>query len=215
MPHLVGYRLLQVGHWGFASRHIEEGQMLCRWTASRPSEPDGDFQFDGQRLPVASRSLDAVILPHALELCPSPHRLLREVDRVLRDRGRVIVFGFSPVAPWSLGQRLRPQGYPATASLYRLGRVCDWLDLLDFEVVRVIRYGVGFPYLPPDGVELDRPGWWRLPALLAQAYVVMAHKRVVPVTPLRLPRRRRVSVLPAGMPEPTSRLSQSNLRESA
>ena len=55
---------------------------------------------DFAELPFASQSLDLVVLPHALEFAAEPHRVLREVERVLIPEGQVIVCGFNPASLW-------------------------------------------------------------------------------------------------------------------
>lgn len=171
-----------------------------------------DIRFDGRTLPLASGSLDAVVMPHSLELMPDPHRLLREVNRVLSDRGQVLLLGFNPYGPWSLGQRLRLRGsgYPAADRLIALGRVRDWLQLLDFEVTEMRRFGPGFPWLPRSGVSLPATAAYWLISGLAPAYLVTARKRVVPIRPI--PNRwrvRRPALVGRGMPEPTARSGHS------
>lgn len=211
LPHLFGYRLLQIGEWGFDRDLLQSSATLCHWVVGRSAESGVDVITDGESLPVSSRCLDAVILPHSLELVRSPHRLLREVDRVLCDHGCMVVLGFNPHAPWSLWSRLARRGRAAEMMrgrrCYPLGRVCDWLGLLDFDVLKMTRFGVGFPYLPPAGVDAEGPDWRRLPAMLSLAYMVVARKRVVPLTPVRHARRQvGVSPMPGGMPEPTPRI---------
>jgi SAM-dependent methyltransferase len=211
LPHLFGYRLLQIGEWGFDRELLQSSATLCHWVLGRSVRSDVDVIMDGESLPVCSRCLDAVILPHSLELARSPHHLLREVDRVLCDHGHVVILGFNPYAPWSLGSRLTRRGR-ATEMMrerrcYPLGRVCDWLDLLNFDVLKMTRFGVGFPYLGTAGVDAEGPDWRRLPAMFSLAYLVVARKRVVPLTSIRPVRRRSgASPVPGGMPEPTPRI---------
>ena len=59
-----------------------------------------------EALPLASSSLDLVVLPHALELARDPHATLREVERVLVPEGRVVIAGFNPASLWGASQRL-------------------------------------------------------------------------------------------------------------
>lgn len=215
LPHLFGYRLLQVGDWSIDRELLESGATLCNWVLGRPGTAGADAIVDGESLPVCSSCVDAVILPHSLELASSPHRLLREVDRILCDHGHVVILGFNPYAPRLLWSRLAPRG-PAgdgrRRRCYPLGRIRDWLTLLDFDVVGMTRLGVGFPYLPDAGVDAEGAGWRRLPAMLSQTYVVVARKRVVPLTPLRPAWRRRRAPVPAGMPEPTPRVGEAARR---
>ncbi|MDN5862183.1 MAG: class I SAM-dependent methyltransferase [Salinisphaera sp.] len=179
--------------------------MLCRWVAACDRQFDCDLLFDGGRLPIASGSLDAVVLPHSLEQAASPYRLLREVDRVLCHRGQLLIQGFNPWSPWAQRQRLRRPGlrYPARR-LVPFGRIVDWLSLLDYDVNQARRYAWGFPWASRAGLDLANAGWRGLPALLAPAYVVLARKRVMPVTPAWAPRRRRVH---GQVAEPSARMS--------
>ncbi len=95
-------------------------------------------------LPFRSDSIDLVILPHTLELCTEPHRLLREVDRVLAPHGRIILVGFNTLSLWSLYARWQAklqswqdrstfeQCVPQQTVLLSMLRVKDWLQLLGY-----------------------------------------------------------------------------------
>ena len=125
------------------------------------------------------------------------------------------IMGFNPYSPWAMRQRLGQwfKRAPRERRYYALGRVCDWLDLLDYELLSANRFGVGFPYLSADGMDVGNAGMWRIPASTAQAYTVVARKRVMAMTQQRKLQRR--SVMPArGMPEPSTRLGESFLGES-
>ncbi|MDT0635142.1 class I SAM-dependent methyltransferase [Spectribacter hydrogenooxidans] len=208
-----GYRILQIGRWGVPGDVLESCPMLCRWVADSQPDTPADIRFDGHTLPLASGSLDAVVMPHSLELTPDPHRLLREVNRVLSDRGQVVLLGFNPFGPWALGQRLRRRGsgYPAIGRLVALGRVRDWLQLLDFEITEMRRFGPGFPYLPRSGIALPPTAAYWLVSALAPAYLVTARKRVIPLRPISNRWRvRRPALAGRGMPEPTARAGNSH-----
>lgn len=213
LPHLFGYRLLQIGDWRLDRNLLESGATLCNWVLGRAGAPGADVIIDGQSLPISSGCVDAVILPHSLELASSPHRLLREVERILCDHGHVVILGFNPYAPWLLWSRLTRRGRTGDMlrhrRCYSLHRIRDWLDLLDFDVVGMTRFGAGFPYLPAAGIDAGGADWRDLPAILSLAYVVVARKRKVPLTPVRPARRqRRAAPVPAGIAEPTPRIGQ-------
>lgn len=103
-------------------------------------------------LPFECGSLDLVVMPHVLEFNENPHQILREVERVLRPEGTVIISGFNPRSLWGVRRLLGPKaGYPWRGSFITLPRLKDWLALLGFEVG-----AVGFAcYAPP----LSHPGW--------------------------------------------------------
>ena len=97
-------------------------------------------------------SLDLVLLPHVLEFNDHPHQILREVERVLRPEGSVLICGFNPRSLWGMRRALGSKaGYPWCGNFIALPRLKDWLALLGFEVVA----GRFACYAPP----LTNPGW--------------------------------------------------------
>ena len=62
-------------------------------------------------------------------------------------RGRIGWRRFIP--SWRQWLGLRYRAFPAGARFIGLGRLSDWLELLDFEICEVRRYGVGFPWKRP------------------------------------------------------------------
>lgn len=146
---------------------------------------EGDLVADDAMLPLASGSCDAIILGFALEFSARPHRLVREAERVLNDRGVLIAIGQSPlgIAAWPRMLGLPGRGLPRGASLVRAGRLRDWLDLLDFEVEQQLGFAAGWPW---RGAARRASG-----AALADCYALVARKRVAPITPARMAQRRR------------------------
>jgi SAM-dependent methyltransferase len=148
---------------------------------------------DFDALPFDSVSLDLVVLPHALELARDPHLALREVERVLRPEGRVVILGFNPSSMWGVRQRLSHLGERFAAGrgpeliLPRAGeflgprRLRDWLHLLSFEVENG-RFGC---YRPPfrsekwlgrfEWIEHAGERWW---PRFGAVYSLTAVKRV-------------------------------------
>lgn len=178
---MFGYHLLTVGGWG---RHVHRPG-ACRirhHTLLDAAGIDTDVVAIPTRLPVASASVDVVVLPHTLELTPDSHAVLREAHRVLVGEGRVIVMGFSPASPW----RLR---VPWSRRLVSRGRLTDWLALLDFEVERVDKHSWSVPFGFTRVDEWFRrrvDEGWPVPT---GAYFLVARKRVAALTPVGLARR--------------------------
>ena len=142
-----------------------------------------------EALPFEARSVDIMLLPHALDFSEDPHQVLREVSRVLTPEGHVLILGFNPFSLWGLWRLLRRRNYaPWCGRFLQLSRIKDWLKLLDFELVR----GSMLYYRPPLSSEtamerlrfLDKAGdrWW---PLAGAVYLLVAKKRVVGMTPLR------------------------------
>ncbi|RZI43287.1 SAM-dependent methyltransferase [Herbaspirillum sp. HC18] len=140
---------------------------------------------DFTELPFASQSLDLIVLPHVLEFASEPHQILREVERVLRPEGQVIITGFNPASLWGLRQvagRLTGAHFlPQDGEFISLPRLKDWLKLLSMEVNRG-HFGC---YAPPCLTEkwltrfafMEQAGdrWW---PYLGAVYVVQAIKRI-------------------------------------
>jgi SAM-dependent methyltransferase len=182
LPDIFGRCILQVGSWGRGDQLLEACETLHHAILGTVPDFGAGLVTEPERLPVADRAVDGVLLPHTLEFTRSPHNLLREASRILTDRGRLFVLGFNPWGTWGLRQRLglRYRAFPPGARFYSVGRVCDWLELLDFEVTEVRRFGVGFPWHEPRS---DGEAWSIGSVLgpLSEAYLVAAKKRVLPV----------------------------------
>jgi SAM-dependent methyltransferase len=183
-----------------------------------PDEPRGSLVQIAhfEELPFDTRSLDLVVLPHVLEFAHDPHQVLREVDRVLRPEGRLIVTGFNPVSLWGLREAvpralvrplLPPQAHPIV-----LHRLRDWCKLLSFEIDST-HYGC-FRLPLGSGAWLDRMGfmeragdrWW---PLCGAVYLVSAVKRVQAMRLVGRARKRAVRgtvvALPSAHYEPSER----------
>jgi SAM-dependent methyltransferase len=134
-------------------------------------------------LPVATQSMDLVLLPHVLEFAADPHQILREIDRVMMPEGRLIVIGFNPWSMWGLRQALGRRGeeHPWCGDFISMVRLKDWLALLGFDVSA----GRLACYAPPLANErwLGRFGfmeaagdrWW---GIAGGVYMMQAIKRV-------------------------------------
>ncbi len=87
-------------------------------------------------LPIATNSVDLVLLPHVLEFNSNPHQILREVQRILIPEGHVIISGFNPRSLWGIRRWFGSSRYdfPWRGNFIALPRLKDWLTLLDFEM---------------------------------------------------------------------------------
>ena len=187
---VFGFHALQLGLPELDA--LRSNRMPHRWVASderaAPIVTDEALpraalalQLDYDALPFDSASLDLVVLPHTLELAQDPHQTLREVERVLRPEGRVVVVGFNPASLWGLRQRAghmkRGLGLGRGQSLYLpssgefIGywRLRDWLRLLSFEV------------------ELGRFGCWR--SGIEQTWRAESDREFSPAEEMELARR--------------------------
>lgn len=209
---IFGEQCLQLGLWGEPRAFLKFARTQRCASIADPDNVIGDALPDtiGQlhRLPVASDSIDAVILPHTLEFSDRPHAILREVQRVLRSDGHVVVLGFKPGGVWGLRRLLPGAGLPPTVeTLISDRRLADWLQLLDMRIHRQLRYFFRWPVsgnrrLSSPVWERHGRRWW---PELAACYMLTAQKRLVTLTPVRKPWLPRPKVV-GGLVKPTPRV---------
>ncbi|MFZ9406813.1 MAG: class I SAM-dependent methyltransferase [Burkholderiaceae bacterium] len=133
-------------------------------------------------LPFADDSLDLVVAPHAFEHSADPRQVLREIHRVLRPEGRLVMSGFNPVSLWGAQRMLGWRDLQETDGPWvSLPRLKDWFALLGLECQHT-RHGVYRPCLRTERWLrrtrfLERAGdrWW---PICGAVYIAVAVKRV-------------------------------------
>jgi len=203
---VFGFELLQVGAWGPA-HHLLDGARTQHTTLVAPQRGAGvTLCAPLDSLPFRSESIDAIFLPHTLELVEDPYAVLRDAERVLCAEGCLMICGFNPFSGWGVRRAFakqvgRPPFPPATRRMLSERRLRDWVALLGFDVDSVYGY-LGLLPTKGRGTEIrPRPSW------TAGAYLLKARKRVKAITLVRPRRRARQRVLvPAA--EPTTKVGR-------
>jgi SAM-dependent methyltransferase len=201
---VFGFELLQVGTWG-PSQHLLGGARTQHATLLAPDlSPGVTLCAPLASLPFASDSIDAILLPHTLELVEDPYAVLREAERVLCAEGCLMICGFNPFSGWgarrSFSRYLRRRTFPPqTRRMLSERRLRDWMALLDFEVASVYGYLGPMPITRrprklADGT-IRQAEYRSRRALTAGAYLLKARKRVQTLTLVRPRRRTRNLVL--------------------
>jgi SAM-dependent methyltransferase len=185
LPQIFGYHALAVEPpWSLSP--LQSSRIGHRILVSHHRQPLGEgvpLLAAAEALPLASRSLDLVVLVHTLEGSPHPHALLREVDRLLIPEGHLVIIGFDPWSLWgavNLLPRWRAE-LPQPLSLLSRQRVTDWLALLGYRLTASATIALPLPpwgWLPPP--RLQR--WW---PLSHGAWLLVARKQISTVTPIR------------------------------
>ena len=185
LPGLFGRSIIQIGSWGQGETLIESAPMPCKAVLGTAGAPGEGAVTRSGALPLPKGVADVILLPHSLEYATSPHRLLREADRVLSSRGHLLILGFNPFSWWGLRHRLgATPALPLDGRFLSRHRVCDWLHLLDFDVLDIHRFGAGLPWLRPTARgEGRRLRYWL--NLAADSYLIVARKRRIPMTPVQ------------------------------
>ncbi|MBE0469016.1 MAG: methyltransferase domain-containing protein [Methyloprofundus sp.] len=135
-------------------------------------------------LPLQSDSVDMIILPHLLEFDSDKHQVLREVERILKPEGKLIILGFNP---WNIYINLqyfwhKEKGAPWLPSLVSRTKIEDWLRLLNFEVEIVA--GFNFDASRTSIADAEQ----RKNDIRVAAYAIRAIKRryhLIPLTPVK------------------------------
>lgn len=181
LPGLTGYRCIQIGAPPIAFDIGERVGTLRLWRADTVLGETVDVCIDGQNLPWASDSIDALILVHGLELSADPHALVRECVRVLSARGQFVCLVFNPLSPWAQIQGLRraPNRFLPRAMPPRAARLVDWLRLLEFETTACWRYGPGFPLFGRRWQTRVDTRWMAPLAWAAPGYGIIARRRAL------------------------------------
>ena len=219
LANVFGYHLLLLGSDDYLSiLHFARVQHCTRLEApslgapampmpgAGAAPPHSTIKGVAGAMPVASDSVDIVVLPHVLEFERDPHGPLRETERVLVPEGHVIVAGYNAVGLLGAWNLVRRREAPWNGRFYTASRVRDWLSVLGFDTVA--SEGCFFrPPLRSDRVmrslrvfETAGPRFW---PRLCGTWFLVARKRTATLTPLRPRwRARRKAIREAGLAGP-------------
>ncbi len=143
------------------------------------------IQSKAYHLPLQCDCVDMIILPHLLEFDENRFQTMREIERVLKPEGTVIIINFNP---WSMSVRYQylwdKRRLANTWRGHFIGqsRVIDWLKLLNFEVTLISQFNL-------DSIDTTYAKFaGNAFSLSSSAYAVKAIKRrynLIPLTPVK------------------------------
>jgi len=191
-----GYHLLKVGalsHEISCQTSPIKHQISCCVSRSM-SMPQSDCKADViaelDDLPFLEHSIDVCLLSHALEFSLDPHHVIREANRVIIPNGYLIITGFNPLSLAGLNRAIpyRRKKIPWNEHFFSPMRVKDWLHLMGFEILADER--CLHSSLAGKMSERSIAKFWRKFASnyltsLGSVYVIIAKKRVLPLTPIK------------------------------
>jgi SAM-dependent methyltransferase len=179
--------ILQVGALGWENKFID-----CSLYKQFYVLDDEQFSWPVSKLlrgantalPLQPDSVDMIILPHLLEFDEDKHQVLREVERILKPEGKLIILSFNP---WNIYINLqylmhKEKGAPWLPSLVSRTKIEDWLRLLNFEVE--VAAGFDFDVSRMSTADAEQ----RKNDIRVAAYAIKAIKRryhIIPLTPVK------------------------------
>jgi len=187
-PKFFGYHLLKIGALS-GEVDCSESPIKHQVTISKRTA-NTSIIADIDDLPCLEHSVDVCLLSHVLEFTGDPHHVVREANRVLIPNGYLVITGFNPFSLAGLNRFIpyRRQKSPWNERFFSSMRVKDWLHLMGYEILadehlihsslagtirtgKVTNFWKNFSrnYLPQ----------------LGSVYVIVAKKRVLPLTPIK------------------------------
>ncbi|NOQ36810.1 MAG: methyltransferase domain-containing protein [Methylococcaceae bacterium] len=179
--------VLQIGALGFEDKFIDCA-LYQRFTVLDNSAAGTHFaakiRAKAFNLPIQTESIDMIILPHLLEFDAHRFQTMREVERVLKPEGDLIILNFNPWSLWLRSQYLWDkrladswQGHFMTRS-----RILDWLKLLNFELKTTTEFNLNYFETTIGSFTFNKS------TVSATAYAIKAVKRrytLIPLTPAK------------------------------
>ena len=135
-------------------------------------------------LPLQSDSIDMIIVPHLLEFDAHRFQTMREVERVLKPEGLLVVLNFNPWSLWVRYQYLWDKKMADSwgGHFISRSRILDWLKLLNFEVTVSSEFNL-------DSVSSKHGKFIAHGhSFFSTAYAIKAIKRrynIIPLTPVK------------------------------
>ena len=146
----------------------------------RPGDASDTGTYIGniEALPFPPASLDAVVMHHALDCCADPRTAMREVCKVLRPGGRLLICGFNPISLWGV-RRLAARLFDDAFSDVRFvnpWRLLDWMAVLGIEADEGVQYTM---YRPSGRYRIVRAQIVGAPARCARGSACAAWRRLL------------------------------------
>lgn len=147
-------------------------------------------------LPIQTESMDLVIIPHMLEFDARRFQTMREINRILKPGGELVVLNFNPLSLYVRFQFLWDKKLSDSwrAHFILRSRMLDWLKLLNFELLTTAEFGL-------DSFIINHGQFSAAGAFFSMAYGFKAVKRqysLIPLTPIKQ-RKASLATIGAGL----------------
>jgi SAM-dependent methyltransferase len=183
-----GYHLVKLGALSCEINSV--GSTIKHQINLSTNHLGSDVIADIDDLPLQAQSVDVCLLSHVLEFSIDPHHVVREANRILIPNGYLVITGFNPLSLAGLNRFIpyRRQNTPWDAHFFSPLRIKDWLHLMGFEIITDQRF------LPTSLTgklsEQSLTSPWhnfanRYLTTFGSVYIIIAKKRVLPLTPVK------------------------------
>jgi SAM-dependent methyltransferase len=179
--------ILQIGGLGWENEFID-CTLYKNYTVldakSLGSDETRKIQARAFCLPLQSDSVDMIIVPHLLEFDNHRFQTMREVERVLKPEGLLVVLNFNPWSLWVRYQYLWDKKMADSwgGHFISRSRILDWLKLLNFEATVSSEFNM-------DSIKSKQGKFIANGhSFFSTAYAVKAIKRrynIIPLTPVK------------------------------
>lgn len=184
---IFGYVAVEVGHALSPESLLKNCTIRKKIVLDRSD--NADVIASPTAFPIATDSIDLIVMTHALDFTSQPHEILREMERSLVAEGHLIIIGFNPFSFYGLWRVFlaRTKTTPWCANFYSIKRLRDWCGLLGLEEVEIHYAGHLPPFKHLQAWKKMRPVenflkkyFYRFGGL----YILVVRKRVARLTPL-------------------------------
>ncbi len=201
-----GYYALHIGCIALAAGFREQCRVRHYFTLSHSAGKAG-VQGNPHAIPIATDSVDLVVIAHGLTQAEDPHAILREAYRILIPNGKLVIIDFNPLSAWGIrrGFQLNRRNAPWQGHYYSASRLRDWMRLLGLDERQCKSLGYMLPIRKWSvakhfgWVEALQRRWMGFSGGLN---LLVYQKNITPLTPARHRWRRR-KLIQGGVPNPS------------
>ena len=97
-----------------------------------------DIKAEIENLPFQNSSIDLFVLVHSLEINKDPHAVFREINRILKEDGEIIITSFNKMSFIGLFNYLPVDSIFKNKNYIRISRLEDWAKLFSYQINRIM-----------------------------------------------------------------------------
>lgn len=212
LPQLHGFYLVQLGvfdHYDLGATSTIPHLVYAGKVEN--DHPDKVIESNLTELPFQYESVDVLMLPHTLEFAQAPDKLLNEIYNILIPGGKLLLLGFNPFSLVGLTKLIKSDKNSLwQGNLHSISHVKFWLQACGFSV----EIQKTFCFRPPIKDEtlfnklafLEPLGQFCMP-YWGSVYLIVAQKKMMPLSPIRKRVVNKKIRVTRGIPEPSTNKS--------